>query len=489
MSLSSTQTITPLHHVVVNYPVSSKQMKTMRVVLTREGPLEILMAYFAEIGISKSESWRDNTARAIGLLYDFTVQTADLYPFGDNNNIEILSDFARALQYGTIQSDGSDHTGLFWPSQGAVSVTTNIYVITEFSDYCVYRFGMKPYNPKNRKPNFAEKIAMYRKWDHRNRNSFLRHLNKKGDWKEEKVRAVTTGYAQPVKKNPPKSFPPEYFNKLILEGFVARGTSSVSPFHIRNQLRDAMIAILQGAAGFRKSEPFHLFVDDIIENPHKPGHAYVRIHHPEQGRVMARDLSDPKQKIKSFKRSDFLESIGYRSQRSLSRTERSGWKSPAVKTDAESKSLYMEAYFFPPIWGKIFWDYYKAYLHIRAQFRPVHPFLFVSTRGATSGEPYKNNQYDKKLRIAVKRIGLIPKKSFGTTSHGLRHMYGYNLRRAGVDLEMRKDCMHHKSIESTLQYGLPDSGEVFDTLEEAHKSLRDDSAPMLEQYALGIEND
>ena len=126
-----------------------------------------------------------------------------------------------------------------------------------------------------------------------------------------------------------------------------------------------MIALLQRGAGFRESEPFHIYIDDVWENPSKPGSALVRIHHPSESQV---GVINPLTKRAEFvRRENYLKSLGYKPRNRLQGKERAGWKDPLLIRDAHTKSLYMEAYWFPEFYGRMFWQLYKAYLTISTQ--------------------------------------------------------------------------------------------------------------------------
>ncbi|WP_244858373.1 site-specific integrase [Vibrio sp. B1FIG11] len=76
--------------------------------------------------------------------------------------------------------------------------------------------------------------------------------------------------------------------------------------------------------------------------------------------------------------------------------------------------------------------------------------------------------FNQKHNRAVKRIGLEPSKSRGTTPHAHRHSYGYRLSQGGFSqLEIQK-AMHHKSPDSCLVYLTPSDDEVRQQMRGAH---------------------
>lgn len=56
-----------------------------------------------------------------------------------------------------------------------------------------------------------------------------------------------------------------------------------------------LITLLLHGAGFRESEPFHLYISDVFPDPSNPSQAKVLIHHPSHGGAPA-DWRDEKGK-------------------------------------------------------------------------------------------------------------------------------------------------------------------------------------------------
>lgn len=433
--------------------------------VTRDGVFRPLLNYFlAPRNLRKSRSWQRSVTRAVGLLYDFVIQRR---PANQDETAlkRLLSDFAEALLCGTIGVEGDDPTELYWPSLSFSSAKTYIRQVTDFSDFCVEQYDSEPLNPWTA-AHWGERIAAMRRWDARNRGSLLKHISdQKTAWAQSmRRRSVDLGY--PPKGDPlrPPYFPPDRFQELICEGFRIRGREHPLA-HRQRHLRDAMIAILQGAGGLRESEAFHLFLDDVHEDKRYPGHALVRVHHPEYGKV---SYPDPLiKKIVRTSRGNYLRGLGLSPRHRVGeRRFVAGWKDPLL-VKAKASELYMEVHWFPTWWGEVFWQLYRAYIfHIRPSTQ--HPFLFVSK----FGEPYTIQQYNKKLARAVRRIGLVPAKDNGTSSHGLRHMYGQLLQKCNISEEIRQKCMHHKSPESTAIYTKPEAEYVDQVLRMATASLR-----------------
>lgn len=476
--MASIERLRPLHHTTCDIQISGcPPLRSIRVIITSQGILESLVDYFrAQCNRSKSPSWRSSVARSIGYFYDFSIQARDLYETNPSP-ANFLSEFAYHLLAGTIDTDGNDPLGLYWPKQPFTTVDTYIKNLTAFSDFCERVHGAKAANPWRKSLSFSEQLARFRAWDRRHNESLLHNIGSRKDaWRNsESTRTLTLRYGPKFDIDEGIAFPEDRFDELIANGFVKQGCQHRSSLIERIQVRDAMIAVLQRGAGFRESEPFHLYVDDVWENPTMPGSALVRIHHPSESRVLTFDPIAGRETL--VNRENYLKRKGYAPRHLLQGKDRAGWKDPLLIKDSATKTLYMEAYWFPQGYGELFWQLYKAYLTIRP--KTSHPFLFVSEKGERTGEPYKIAQYEKKLKRAVQRIGLTYGKSEGTTSHGFRHRYGHGLRVAGIDRETRQKLMHHKSVNSTDQYGQPDSREVNEQLERAKVSLTNGNLPLL----------
>lgn len=455
--------IKPLHHVTLDYPVQGHWKNNfVRILVTADGILMPLVEYFlSPANRSKSQSWQRTTARAVGYFYDFTEQASSLYRDRGDPSV-VLSEFAHHLISGTMLPDGSDELGLFWPKQQYATVETYIKSLTNFSDFCVRRFGKKEINPFVKTESLGQRIAIFRAWDQRNQNSLLSHVSdRKEKWLDaERQRLFSIACTPRIDIQPPLSFPVHKFFDLISDGFRLNNPDQRTA---ERNYADILIALLQGSAGFRESEPFHLFVDDIIENPLEPGSALVRIHHPTESKVHLFDKHSGKNEYQY--RSTFLASKGLCARNTIRGKSRAGWKDPLLIKDNATGAIYMEAYWFPKNYGEVFWHVYQRYLMLRR--KTDHPFLFINK---TNCEPYRIQSYLKKFELAVRSIGLPYGKSHGTTPHGLRHMYGQSLRQAKISREIRQKAMHHKNPKSTDIYAQPTSKEISDELNRASAS-------------------
>jgi transposase len=106
-------------HVTVPMPVEGmpEGWSARVLVLHRpDGAIEVflpLLKYF-KAHETRSSSWQDTAAQAVGLLWDYGIFTKDRNP--GRNARDLFRDFATALAKGTIGTDAADSIGLFWPA-------------------------------------------------------------------------------------------------------------------------------------------------------------------------------------------------------------------------------------------------------------------------------------------------------------------------------------------------------------------------------------
>jgi integrase len=130
-------------------------------------------------------------------------------------------------------------------------------------------------------------------------------------------------------------------------------------------------------------------------------------------------------------------------------------------------------HWFPSCWGELFLTFLKLYItHCRSQ-RNLHPFLFVSQKARFKGDPYTVDSYRQAHARAVRRIGLFPARSTGTTPHGHRHAYGQRLADVGVDELTIQRVMHHKSPTSQVVYTEAPAAKIGEVLATAQQRLAD----------------
>lgn len=68
---------------------------------------------------------------------------------------------------------------------------------------------------------------------------------------------------------------------LLFQGFIVPGKQKSPRIDERLNLRDILITMLLHYGGLRMSEPFHLYVHDVIHDDTAPGTALVKVYHPQ----------------------------------------------------------------------------------------------------------------------------------------------------------------------------------------------------------------
>ncbi len=339
--------------------------------------------------------------------------------------------------------------------------------VNQFADFCAKELETPSLNPETA-ANFAERVAAYRQLDIRNTHSLLKHLgNAKANHKIANTsREVVAPRAPKVTEKRPPFFPRESFPILLTQGFRRRSRGSLTEQY---NLRDMMIALLERHGGLRASEPFHMFVTDVREDRHHPGHAEVRLYHPELGKFSYRNPLTGE--IEHVNRREFLKTHYGRIPRNLkSGKEHAGWKE--LMLDHGAPDHYAVVRWFPQEMGQVFWELYQSYVRHVLPSGLNHPYLFINeSPGPSRGEPYKLDTYHKNLCSAIRRIGLEVGKDFGTTSHGFRHAYGQDLQDAKLDSKIIQICLHHKSPMSQVVYTQPELREVSRKLGKASQRL------------------
>jgi hypothetical protein len=478
----------PIHHVSVSMPVEGMpEGWTARVLCLRrpDGEVEVfrpLLKYFTAHP-TRASSWQDTAAQAVGLLWDYGIATLDQNP--ERSPRTLFRDFALALAKGTIATDASDPTGLFWPATPYERCKGLIKAIEGFAGWCDFEeHTSSPISPEfvPLVPQTGEHVAAMLRWNRRREASMLKHISHAP--RTTKSSVVDHG-PNPRGRGPEpvKFFPPEHAARLLWEGYKIPGAASNPNAFLRYNVRNMMIALLDGWGGLRRSEGLHLWETDVTQDERDPERAVVTLHHPAESKI---EFTDPIAKTREMMtRREFLKrQYGLLPRNEVTRgSYHAGWK--GMDLDREYRSL---VFWIDPYAGNLFWSLYWGYVHyIRTPImaRRVrlggsnHPFLFVSARGDDNddrptllGEPYSEAAYERAHEAAVKRIGLEYRKYLGTTTHGLRHLYGQTLQELGVPPQVIKKGLHHKNYLSQSIYTVPDNAKANQKLRDAQEKIK-----------------
>lgn len=423
---------------------------------------------------SRSTTWQDTTVRGLGLLWDFSiVMGASICDRakreGRNPQRLLYREFALALRVGTIRT-GIDPSGLYWPPTTLARAKALLSEIEEFANWYYDEYSEQRENKIAQDvPDEPLTFADYLMWGRIRHVSLLSHLRKNpARVKHERIvdlgPSPTGAGAEPV-----KFFPPTHAEHLLWQGYARpRCDDPANPF-LKYNVRDQLILLLDGWGGLRHSEPLHLWVQDVVEEPGKPGHALVVLNHPSEAVIEYPYLLG---KLKRASRETALMDLyGLEPRHSVKRSAyHVGWKGMDLNDDHQAF-----VYWLDDTAATLFWTLYLGYIqYIRTPIMSQrlrrggynHPFLFVSevdprandTDGMI-GDPYSSKAHGRNQKAAVERIGLPYGKSFGTTTQGMRHLYGQTLMNLGVPAQVIKKGLHHRHFLSQVPYTVPSREE------------------------------
>jgi integrase len=411
----------------------------------------------------KSKSWMDSSVRAIKLLLSYSDSNRHCF----STPQKMFEEFADALRTGTCDSNGLDSSGLRWKQRGDAKNVVNH--ITNFSEWLYRESGGETelLNP-TRKASAQERILNLAAYHHKVNRSFLSHTF---DLTEDAARVYSVSTRKDeshiADMEPPISFDEHSFKLLLNHGFRFENVNESSLEYNHYNLRNILITLLLHYGGLRTSEPFHLYIDDIMEDPDRKGNALVKVHHPIDG--IAPYYFRKKNAERKSTRKDYLnQKFGIEPRWGHhKKSSRAGWKNPLLDSKI---GKYFVVQWFPTEIAQYFLTLWKIYLktqYIRPRIGHEHPFAFTNQFGG----PASVSGYRKAHQAAVKKIGLKWNKEMGTTPHAHRHAYGQRLIDSGVGPLIIKKAMHHKSIESQLTYTQPSVLKIRQQLEEAEYIL------------------
>ncbi|MBM3105885.1 site-specific integrase [Pseudomonas sp. V1] len=446
-------------------------LQEIPVLLTDQGVVRPLLDYCLEHAHARSASWMEFRIQAVQLLLRYC--TANFDCFEDRQHM--FRTFVQQLYSGTIGRDGVDPCGLYWRPRSTHSANRLIGALTDFSEWIADRYGVDQLNPHVTASRYDE-LLHWAAYQQRHARAFLAHTWDKATAKEHarQSRAIALRRESTAHVNGVKFFPDDCFVDLLFKGFV-RPSQEHHPFiDGRLNLRDILIALLLHGGGLRVSEPLHLYVHDVgidpvLKSPTGRDVALVRVFHPVDGSAPDdwEDLAAPGKRVnrEAYLRGKY--GMKPRNQY-VSRSLRAGWKTRKLD-DATGK--YIQVQWFPAVFGEWFLDVWKLYLRQLREVPRAHPFAFVVMHGSDLGKPLSMDAYLASHQRAVRRIGLEPAKLNGTTAHGHRHAYGQRLVNAGVDVLVRRNALHHASLESQLPYTEPTAAKVSTVLASAMDRL------------------
>lgn len=482
----------PLHHVSVVRSFQDMHPSFTARVLVLQRPDGTVESYLPFIRYQRehrhrSRTWQDTRARGIGLLWDFSVANRDSGWSPDR----LLKEFAYALIEGTFESRHAGVRDLKWPAIPVRRAKGLIRAIEDFAEWCsTHGDAVSPLAREETPliPGTAENATRLLVWSRMRRISMLRHL-KAVPTSVVKSRVDLPRTGGGMETEAAKFFPPHMAEALLWKGHLRPGASGDPNVFARYNIRDMMMALLDGWGGLRRSEGLHLWVEDVRENedPELLGHAFVVLNHPEEAYV---EWTDPLSGVRSWIQRKEMLSRFYGMEKARNVVKRGhyhvGWKGMALNKDHQAFVFWID-----PAAGALFWTLYLAYIRF---VRPTimnarrdlngrdHPFLFVSEEinpvTGLPGEPYSEKAYERNHEAAVRRLGLEYEKAAGTTTHGLRHLYGHTMQKLGVHPEVIRQGLHHVNLLSQTIYTIPMSAEVNAQLRAAQQRVKDGDRPV-----------
>lgn len=422
--------------------------------LTSVGVLEPLLDYFLLHSHDRSLSWKRDVCRSVRLFLEY-LQTNP----AERDTYHLFQNFAQRLYTGTFDRDtGLDPSGLCWAPRPPDVAS---HIITYLSDFFDWLAEMRPeaakLNPRYAGGAFDRHIdeAAYQ---YRRSKAFLGHTWATNSSSSETGHHVRSQRLPKTEEGEPPSFPEERFEELLVKGFHTAG---------RQDYRGMLITLLLHGAGFRESEPFHLFVQDVIPDPVNSQQALVRIHHPSHGAAPT-DWRDDRSQAHKGNRAKYLALLfGLAPRTKLMDSRHAGWKG-----GMHDGPYYKQAHWFLPEYGEWFLQLWRSYLQQVARIDRDHPFAFINLCREPIGGMYCLGQYNKAHAAACERIGLTVGKALGTTPHGHRHAYGRRLKNGAIDKALIRRFMHHASMESQEVYTQANTREMRAALEAATQKLR-----------------
>ena len=422
--------------------------------LTPAGVLTPLLDYCLSRSHDRSIVWMGKVVRSVQMFLEYI----QVNPAERDTHV-LFRNFAQRLYTGTFDlKTGFDPSWLTWWPRSAADAQHIITDLTYFFEW----LGKERPSAAQINPRYAagafDSACDRAAYVHRRDAAMLGH-----NWGAEasgsaggfKVRAQRTPH---VDRADPPAFPDDRFMDLLTQGFkVGR----------RYDYRGILITLLCHGAGFRESEPFHLYIEDVVPDPFNPKSALVRIHHPSQG-FAPREWRDAQGRDRRGNRTSYLaERFGLLPRNQLLNNQAAGWKG-----GSHDGEYYKEAYWFQPELGELFLTVWQKYLHEVARVNRTHPFAFINLNREPMGDMYTLAQFNKAHARACRRIGLTVEKGLGTTPHGHRHAYGRRLKNGGVGVALLRKLMHHTSEESQIVYTTATAEETRNALLLAAEKIR-----------------
>lgn len=425
------------------------------VILTSTGLFLPLVDYCLAHSHDRSPAWMSKVNRSVRLFLSYLLVNPN-----EKDSYLLFQNFAQRLYTGSFDREtGLDPSWLCWRPMSSSEAGKVIIHLTDFFDW----LNEKRHSSAKVNPRFVgtayDRMIDEAAYQFRRDRALFGHT-----WgpslTHSKGHFLRSRRDPKVEEPEPPAFPDDRFIQLLHEGFVVAG---------RPSYRDILITLLCHGAGFRYSEPFHLYLSDVREDPIYKGRALVEIHHPSDGEAPSdkRWLDERGRQKTGNRRAYLAELYGLAPRNLLLNSKAAGYKG-----GTHDGKWFKRAYWFIPEFGDLFLTLWYRYLEQVARLERPHPFTWINLDQEPRGEMYCLSQYAKKHAQACQRIGLVVGKELGTTPHGHRHAYGRRLVGGMMTPEEIRRCMHHASLESQQVYTTPTSRQIIEALKEGAERLR-----------------
>lgn len=167
-------------------------------------------------------------------------------------------------------------SGLYWDARSPAVVRVLVNHLSRFSDWMAQEYGTKQLNPWRQATRTEEQLA-WAAWQHQRNRAFLGHTMSVN------VAALEVSHCSTLLKKTPSSITSRSSTFRRIAWLTCCSEASSCPaskksprIEERLNLRDILITMLMHYGGLRVSEPFHLFIHDVIHDDTAPGTALVR---------------------------------------------------------------------------------------------------------------------------------------------------------------------------------------------------------------------
>lgn len=400
-------------------------------------------------------------ALAIGLMVDFMAARAMEFTGTALSYRRFFREFSNSLLLGTIR-DGKCPYDLWWYGRtvsGTQRLLKNLFMFLEWISESADVISVLP----SVRSSVAEQLKFWARWRIKKANSLLGHL--KSRELERDRRQVHSALGLPLHQvtvsDAPDRFPDRYFRQLLNEGFKRH------PKQRWSTLRDMLILLLLHGGGLRISEALSLWIDDVYPDPADPSSCIVRLYEPVEGTARYQDPSTGK--MKNVSRKEYLNVVYNTVPRSMMSGSQHLGNKPNLYLVRDEK--YTLVFWRNASFGRAFKALYSEYVLTRPRVTD-HPYMCISP----TGTPMTRKGYEKVYAAACRRIGLVPRKSLGTSPHGHRHSYVYALKQAGLSEKVVQLATHHRSATSQDVY---DNLSIQDALNAIRATIKLEDTELL----------